>query len=575
MLRMHLALLAITLCVAVGMGIYPVFIRTVVWCLATAIVVAAPYWLLRGDWRLTLGMVVATAAFCTLALGPEILSGQRRAHPWAAALILPQLGVLVLLSLVMAFRLPAFWAEFVAVVAVVVLFAASVHNKPVSAPLAPVPVVEPRRTEPQRLAIHYLEGGGTPDPEMFYSLFPYSRSFQFYPTNPRNYFTDLGDAGPAHWFAWTLYNSAASPMRARVTLLGDKDQRVQLNLSGVSPDDGSRFSFRCDHWKLPVGGRCTAKFRARAGAAVEGRFIVERRGEPADSVSIGLEAQWQRFHFDIPAPAGEGLVGVAFDLPVSEAPVEIADFALFAGDQRVSCAAPLTRYMVEYQTNGMGFRGRDYPRQPSASTFRIACLGDSNTHGIGVHERDTFASVLERGLQQTASDEVEYEVINCGRPGYNTGNERVCYEREVRQYRPRVVILQICGNDFEWLPGDVNVFPTNDQIEPNADSYRRCQGEVVKLARLCRDDDAALVVMLFRMAEKAFGWAKIQDMLESSLREFAVPVLDVGVALERNGQSRDFWVHETDMHPNELAHRLAAEELHRLLAERQLLPAPK
>lgn len=237
--------------------------------------------------------------------------------------------------------------------------------------------------------------------------------------------------------------------------------------------------------------------------------------------------------------------------------------------------APLTRYKVEYETNDLGFRGRDYALEPPDAAFRIACLGDSYTFGMGVREADAFPVVLQQRLRLASPDGVAFEVLNCGRAGYNTGNERVCYEREVRRYRPRVVVLQICINDFDYSVADLNVFPFNDEIEPNADGYRRCQAEVTRLAQRCRQDDVALAVVLFRMVEKAYCWIRIQELLTTGLAGLDVPILDLGVAFDRHRQSQDLWVHETDLHPNELAHHLAAKELERFLVEKQLLPALK
>ncbi len=76
--------------------------------------------------------------------------------------------------------------------------------------------------------------------------------------------------------------------------------------------------------------------------------------------------------------------------------------------------SPYGDFRVNVRVNREGFRGREISAQKPAGTFRIFLLGDSFTFGLGVENDETYAAVLEAGLNEDARNGPRYEVINGG-----------------------------------------------------------------------------------------------------------------------------------------------------------------
>jgi lysophospholipase L1-like esterase len=86
-----------------------------------------------------------------------------------------------------------------------------------------------------------------------------------------------------------------------------------------------------------------------------------------------------------------------------------------------------------------GLRDREYPIAKPPGVTRIALLGDSSTEGIQVPLERTYAKVMERNLNSAGKQ--KFEVINFGTSAYSTGQEMLQYERDVRRYKPDIVVL--------------------------------------------------------------------------------------------------------------------------------------
>jgi lysophospholipase L1-like esterase len=104
-------------------------------------------------------------------------------------------------------------------------------------------------------------------------------------------------------------------------------------------------------------------------------------------------------------------------------------------------------FAVRVVQNAEGLRARHYgfARQPGRR--RIVVLGDSVVWCWGVEQADCFTEQLEAALPDT-------DVINAGVPAYSTAQEMLFYERDVRRYRPDLVLLVFVPNDvFENAAG--------------------------------------------------------------------------------------------------------------------------
>lgn len=107
------------------------------------------------------------------------------------------------------------------------------------------------------------------------------------------------------------------------------------------------------------------------------------------------------------------------------------------------------RARFHVSVNRLGFNGPVFsPRKPEG-TFRIACIGDSNTFGWGVDPGENYPAVLGRLLEARVPGR-KIEVLNLGVPGYSSLQGRVFVEEMVRDLAPDLVIAAYGFND-RWL----------------------------------------------------------------------------------------------------------------------------
>jgi len=92
-----------------------------------------------------------------------------------------------------------------------------------------------------------------------------------------------------------------------------------------------------------------------------------------------------------------------------------------------------------YSTDSSGIRipHSDTGLTKHGEKIRIALLGDSYTFGQEVAYEDTWGYVLEKSLGP------EFQVLNFGVPGYGIDQEFLRFERDVRLWKPRIVMFAI------------------------------------------------------------------------------------------------------------------------------------
>ena len=272
---------------------------------------------------------------------------------------------------------------------------------------------------------------------------------------------------------------------------------------------------------------------------------------------------------------------------------------------------------VVHRTNEDGFRGPAFgDRRPGVA--RVAFLGDSFTFGEGVRFEDTFPEVAARVLGQALERPVE--AYNFGVGGHNTAQSLQVYRYVARSAQADVVVLGYVLNDAEG--------PLYEIVEGRATPARRPREETVdegvdearpperwpwqlRLAQLVWKRRAAADLTRRTLAhyralyeEGSAGWAASREALVALCREaheagarpwvvifpilvhlgpdypFArehalvadaargagAAVLDLLPVFARR-EATELWVHPTDQHPNEVAHRMAGEALARALLD--------
>ena len=95
---------------------------------------------------------------------------------------------------------------------------------------------------------------------------------------------------------------------------------------------------------------------------------------------------------------------------------------------------------VVYEINALGFRDRPTRPRPAEGVYRIALVGDSVTYGTGVRLEETIARQLEPLLRGRFPGR-EIEVLNCGVPATNTGQQVAHLAHRVLPSEPRLVLI--------------------------------------------------------------------------------------------------------------------------------------
>ena len=265
---------------------------------------------------------------------------------------------------------------------------------------------------------------------------------------------------------------------------------------------------------------------------------------------------------------------------------------------------PRTPFAVERRYNSLRFRGPEIPpKRPGIA--RVAVIGDSFTEGMGVKEEDAYPRVLDRLLRGEA-----VEVLNCGRRGYDFPSLYDLFE-EVLALDPDVVVYGMVLNDADrspsldardkslndWirdrgpLASDVPLPPlgffdlravdfVRDRIgsyrlgrdttrwyrelygEANRAGWERTEGFIRAMSRRMGERGGRFLVALWPLFVELDHYPFAD--LEAEISRFG---LAAGIPLQplrpafRGRRTETLWVDPADHHPNEIAHRLAAERL--------------
>jgi hypothetical protein len=434
----------------------------------------------------------------------------------------------------------------------------------------------------------YERGRSVRDPDAGYFMSPYSRSRAYYPSNPRGYF----HVEPPEVF----------DLRRRWRLAGDKAPDADFEFIG-SPKPllrittptaalaGWELQLVESHFSIQAGVEYSLTFSARANPPREVQLQLGQAHPPwkiLASKTVSISGEWQEYRWNPIASAKEDDSQVAFALGGKPSTVEFTGLRFQGPSADVKPAAdadaPPAPYFVEYRMDRLGYRGPDRAIPRPRDVFRIVCLGDSLTMGVGVHQSDDFCSRLEQRLNAdpAAAGPGRFEVINCGLRGLSTREERVHFERRAKEYDPQLVLVVAYINDHE------SIFETYDKIHrttrramlerlafaANEATYQVVSGELAELSDHCKRQGRRFAVVLFRYEPRNAVWQAMSSVVARFAASHQVPFCDIGDEILRRAAGRDLCVHAVDMHPNETAHELAAEAIEGFLRRNRLLTSP-
>lgn len=97
-----------------------------------------------------------------------------------------------------------------------------------------------------------------------------------------------------------------------------------------------------------------------------------------------------------------------------------------------------------FVTNSKGFVGPEFDAKKIPGSYRIVTLGDSASV---MPARRNYPRVLEERLRQMRPGR-RIDVINASCPGYDSGQARIWYEREVDSYDHDMLLIYLGWNDM-------------------------------------------------------------------------------------------------------------------------------
>jgi lysophospholipase L1-like esterase len=264
-------------------------------------------------------------------------------------------------------------------------------------------------------------------------------------------------------------------------------------------------------------------------------------------------------------------------------------------------------WAVETRYNALRFRDAEVAAKPPG-VRRVLVFGDSFTEGQGVREPQTVARVLGRLLEEKAPG--RFEVRNTGRRGLDFPELFEAFEAALA-YEPDLVVYMLVLNDAvqapefrarqsfvnDWIldrarlpdePADEGVLfrsrlfgLLSDRVaawrvgqattrwyldmwgDANRAGWERTQEYLREMQRRLEGRGARLLVApwpLFVGLDRGYPFAPVHETIRRFCLGSGIPHHDLLSAF-RGRPTAELWVHPVDRHPNELAHRLAAESL--------------
>ncbi len=435
-------------------------------------------------------------------------------------------------------------------------------------------------------------------PSLGHYFKPYTVGKTFYPSNPRGYFKE--DIQGREWQFYVHEGNDAT-----LTFPSGQPQSMRIDITKAATNEDWHINLLQIGFTFKADQPYVLKFLARADQTRQIDVGITQNYAPWDSVGgawqiIELTPEWQPFQIEFVPKMNESRARLVFSLGTNENSVELTKITLSNILERTSEKLTVPkRYYVNYRLNGLGCRGRDYEIPTPERTFRIVLLGDSNTLGFGVHEEDILGSQLEKLLNENRGHSgIAYEVISCGVSGHGTREKRIFYQNFVSQYEPHLVVLPMMWNNN--VSGDDEVYGRTELRKPRKSKYlfrtwshvhqfllpdpapdfSASLQEVLQLRHELERENSRLAIMFFRDLPSAANatelgkiWTDLISTVTQGVEKKDIPVLDLQKSLIKQHSHEDSVVDKPlDLHPNEIAHGIAARELAAFLKQEKLLP---
>ena len=105
-------------------------------------------------------------------------------------------------------------------------------------------------------------------------------------------------------------------------------------------------------------------------------------------------------------------------------------------------------FSFEIKSNNEGLRDIDHSVEKPKDEFRIICIGNSFTEGIGTPQDSTWPKLLEDRLRLASKKKVA--VFNVGIAGSDPFSGYMLFEKRMLKYNPDIVLIAISSSDFNF-----------------------------------------------------------------------------------------------------------------------------
>ena len=258
-------------------------------------------------------------------------------------------------------------------------------------------------------------------------------------------------------------------------------------------------------------------------------------------------------------------------------------------------------------------RDANYSEEKEAGVFRVIVIGDSFTYGGKVQFDDTLPKRLERMLNLNEKQR-KVEVLNWGIPGYSSAQEVTLMSRAVKYYHPDLIILQITLNDAELEPFHVShsaAYKRKEFIKKfdlfqywhslgylarkihfslmekeyvnyhkelffNRETYGRFQSALKEMNRLSKEYKVPLYAAVFPFFSHPFNdhypFIEVHQKINEELANIGITSVDLLASYKDIPPDRLQISPGDDAHPNEIAYRIAADNIYSGLLKNKLIP---
>lgn len=272
---------------------------------------------------------------------------------------------------------------------------------------------------------------------------------------------------------------------------------------------------------------------------------------------------------------------------------EDSDNKLIGHVHRPSKSIELMDVMVDI--NSDGHRDKEYAIDKGGK-YRIIFLGDSLTFGWGVKEEETFATLIEDGMNSQSPT----EIINFGAGNYNTEQEVNLFIEKGLNYNPDKVVLFYFINDAEptpkrsalWVLGYSqfislywskmnsllnNIVPANSFREYYESLYAddqqgwiNAKRSIIQIRDICEAMDIEFQVVLLPELHDIDNmiFKNVYYNLALFLQKNKIDYLNLAKLFEKKPNQIELWVSYDDAHPNSIAHKAIAESAFEFISNR-------